>query len=54
MGLGLAQWEDILFDIQDGFQLYSEVGSWSQNVEQNAAVDLALELFIKHFFNLWD
>ena len=61
-----AEWENILFDIEKGFEAHSNLisgaswrdgdGSYS-NKEENEAqrmMEKGLSLFAKHYFQLWD
>ena len=55
-----AEWENILFDIEKGFEAHSNLidrdTSYS-NKEENEAqrmMEKGLSLFAKHYFQLWD
>ena len=55
-----AEWENILFDIEKGFEAHSNLingdASYSDKEENEAQrlVEKGLSLFAKHYFQLWD
>ena len=51
-----AEWENILFDIEKGFEAHSNLisdGSWHDD-EAQLMMEKGLSLFAKHYFQLWD
>ena len=55
-----AEWENILFDIEKGFEAHSNLidgdTSYSDKEENEAQrmMEKGLSLFAKHYFQLWD
>ena len=55
-----AEWENILFDIEKGFEVHSNLidgdTSYSDKEENEAQrmMEKGLSLFAKHYFQLWD
>ena len=55
-----AEWENILFDIEKGFETHSNLinrDTLYSDKEENEAqrlVEKGLSLFAKHYFQLWD
>jgi hypothetical protein len=54
------KWKEILDQMVEGFELWQNHWEWENESDQNIInekrhkVDVALELFHKHFFDLWD
>lgn len=55
-GMVLLEWELIVSEMVEGFELYANYDEWNLNDDHNDnmfKVTLALTHFQKHFFHLW-
>ena len=54
-----AEWENILFDIEKGFEAHQKIvagefSSRSHEARAEETMHKGLQLFAKHYFHLWD
>ena len=50
----IAEWENILFDIETAFKTLKDTMHYDRTAKQNEAIKHGLALFAKHYEHLWD
>ena len=50
----VAEWENILFDIETAFKTLMDTMHYERSVKQEKAIKHGLALFAKHYEHLWD
>ena len=50
----VADWENVLHDIENAFQLLKDGERWDRSKAQHEAITKGLGLFAKHYEHLWD
>ena len=50
----VAEWENILFDIETAFKTLKDTMDNDRSAKQDAAIKHGLALFAKHYEHLWD
>ena len=50
----VAEWENILFDIETAFKTLKDTMDYDRSAKQNEAIKHGLALFAKHYEHLWD
>ena len=50
----IAEWENILFDIETAFKTLKDTMHHDRSAKQNEAIKHGLGLFAKHYEHLWD
>ena len=50
----VAEWENILFDIETAFKTLKDTMDYERSTKQEEAIKHGLALFAKHYEHLWD
>ena len=50
----VAEWENILFDIETAFKTLKDTMDYERSTKQEEAIKHGLALFVKHYEHLWD
>mgnify|MGYP003661112806 FL=1 len=50
----VAEWENILFDIETAFKTLKDTMHYERSVKQEETIKHGLALFAKHYEHLWD
>ena len=50
----VAEWENILFDIETAFKTIKDTMHYERSVKQEETIKHGLALFAKHYEHLWD